>query len=185
MLGRVLEPFFDVRFEEEPLFSMFTEYALRPNESLLVGIKTLCEELSPDVVLKIHPSIWFPFSLLDARMVVIRRNAPDTIASMMKHGGVLSWFQRRREFPSPNNFLGITEELAPRYDDLPLEVKCFLWWQSHWARSEELRLWGNLVVEYEDFERDARSAARSLYESLGVSKPLPSFHWEGRQLRVA
>ena len=185
MLGRVLEVGgFDVRFEEEPLFSMFTEYALSGNRALFEELSLQLRQ-SKDVVLKDHPSIWFPLHKTEAKMLVIRRNAPDTIASMMKHGGVLSWFAKWREYPLPNRFLGITRDLAPRYDDLPLEVKCFLRWQSHWERSEDLRAQGVFIIDFEEFEADAEKAALKVYSYLDVPMPPLSFHWKGRTLKVA
>jgi hypothetical protein len=122
---------------------------------------------------KSHPNIWiaeklkmaFPESLF----VGIERNPYATVASMMEHKGVSAWHKRWREFPIPNRFLGITEEMAEIYDDVPLASQCAMRWIAHYNRMKELRKnVGDslMVISYESFSSHPERTLYALQQFL-------------------
>lgn len=130
---------------------------------------------------KSHPNIWLASDLApalpDAVFVGIERQVHATVASMLRHRGVLSWHERWREFPVPNPFLGITDELAAVYDDLSTIEKCVIRWLSH--RRQMLRLRADLpdrlhVVQYEDLITDPVVTTKELQHFLGLARPFPT-----------
>ena len=128
---------------------------------------------------KNHPNIWLAerlqASFPDARFIGIERNPYATVASMMHHHGVVSWFGRWREFPVPNRFLGITEEVAPSYEMLPLATKCAMRWLAHHRRMRELRdklADAMLMISYETFAYETGKTIASIEEFLALKAPL-------------
>jgi hypothetical protein len=129
---------------------------------------------------KSHPNLWIAERLADsfpeAVFLGIQREPYGTVASMLKHAGVLVWHERWREFPVPNRFLGIGEREAETYDELPLAAKCALRWRAHEARMRELqqrlgdRIW---VGSYEELLTDTRSQIDDLERFLGLEQPIP------------
>ena len=61
----------------------------------------------------------------------MERNPYATISSMLEHKGILVWQKNYKDFPLPNNFLGIKEEMISEYENLPVESQCALRWKSH------------------------------------------------------
>lgn len=126
---------------------------------------------------KSHPNLWLVEGLLEcfpqARFIAVRRNVYATVASMLKHDGVMRWHRSWREFPIPNRFLGITTEVARTYDDLPPAAQCALRWRAHQERIDELaeRLPDRsfLVVEYESLAQDYDGHAKRIWDFLGLS----------------
>lgn len=130
---------------------------------------------------KSHPNLWLAEALADAFedavFVGIVRDPFATVASMLRHDGVLEWHRRWKDFPVPNPFLGITVEIAEEYDTLPMAARCALRWQSH--RDEMVRLTAALgsrlyVVEYEALVREPEDQLSHLADFLGFSSPIPS-----------
>jgi hypothetical protein len=129
---------------------------------------------------KTHPNIWIAERLADAFpeavFLGIQREPFGTVASMLKHEGVRGWHEDWRVYPVPNRFLGITKELAARYDDLSLAEQCAVRWRSHAERMDELRerlgdrMWS---VEYERLLTDTPTALAELQNFLGLATPLP------------
>jgi hypothetical protein len=129
---------------------------------------------------KTHPNLWFAERLAEAFpeavFLGIRRDPFGTVASMLQHEGVRGWHEGWRDYPIPNRFLGITEELAPRYDALPLAAQCAVRWRSHAERMDEARrrlgerMW---FVEYERLLTDTDTALDELQEFLGLATPFP------------
>jgi hypothetical protein len=129
---------------------------------------------------KSHPNLWLAESLANAfpnsLYVGIQRDAFGTIASMLKHKGVLAWHHRWRDFPLPNRFLGITHEIAERYDQMSIETKCALRWQAHANRMREAqRSLDNrlMVIPYEDLIADPQRWLKQLVTHHTLDRPFP------------
>ncbi len=129
---------------------------------------------------KSHPNLWLAPELAhafpDALFLGIERNPYGTVASMLKHRGVLAWHRRWREFPIPNAFLGITEELAERYDSMDLAEQCALRWKAHHDRMAEMGgLLGDrlLRIQYEDLFENTDEALARLADFVGLGTPIP------------
>ena len=188
-LGHILQshPDIHVTVEAPPIFAWATEMALDPRKQPLLMPQLVRQyELEHAAVAprhyadKSHPNIWHAEQLAerlpDAVFLGTQRNPYATVASMLKHKGVLGWHDRWREFPVPNRFLGITDENAAAYDALPPAAKCALRWRSHADRMEELRavLGERLhVVRYEDLILEPESAVARITAFLRLAVPIP------------
>jgi hypothetical protein len=182
-LGRVLAASegFRVTIEQQPIFHLVDRMALdfRERRSLMDHLIRLYEQeiarsIPRTYVDKSHQNIWLAELLLDAfpdaRFLGIERSPYGTIASMLRHNGVLAHFQRWQLYPIPNRHIGLASDLVERYDALPLVAKCALRWREHHRRINELRAaLGDrlLVVEYERCIRDLHSNVRFLSDFLG------------------
>jgi hypothetical protein len=188
-VGHVLQshPRIRVAIEESPMFPWSTAIALDPTKKSALFprlIRSYQHEIlgaSPRAYAdKSHPNIWFAEDLLaafpDARFVGIERQVYPTVASMLRHEGVLSWHGRWREFPLPNLLLGIDEAIAAEYDALPTASKCALRWRSHQRRLRELR--GSLgdrllLLSYERLIEDTQHCLEALQAFLGLPGEFP------------
>lgn len=173
--------------EASPMFDLATSMALNPAlEPELFGrlvraYKWQLLKAAPRLYMdKTHPNIWIAEKLKktfpDALFVGIERNPYATVASMMKHSGVLAWHKRWREFPVPNRFLGITPEIAGTYDDIPLVSQCAMRWLAHHNRIKELKnTLGDdfLVISYESFAHDTVNTINNLKQFLGLQEAIP------------
>lgn len=173
--------------EVQPMFGLSTRMALNPElegklfNRLVLAYKWHLFKSSPKLYLdKSHPNIWiaeklkssFPQSLF----VGIERNPYATVASMMKHKGVLAWHKRWQEFPIPNRFLGITGHMKNTYESIPLASKCAMRWVAHHNRMNELRsILGEdlLVISYESFAHNTETELHALQKFLGLHNPIP------------
>ena len=176
-----------VTIEAQPMFRLSTRMALNPTlETKLFGRLKLVYQWqlfrsAPQLYLdKSHPNIWiaerlkaaFPQSLF----LAIQRNPYATVSSMMKHESVSAWHKRWREFPLPNRFLGITNDLAPTYDSIPFPSQCAMRWVAHRDRLNELRksLGDDLfVISYEMFAHHTEDVLRELQQFLGLNSSIP------------
>jgi len=123
---------------------------------------------------KSHPALWISDELSEefplARFLGVRRQPLPTISSMLQHKGVLSWSKRWREFPVPNEFLGITKELEGVYEGLSLVKKCVLRWAAHQRRLDKLERHPRaLVVNYEDL--GLKETQNRIWGFLGLHQP--------------
>ena len=173
--------------EVHPMFMLSTRMALNPSlEDELFGklVRVYCRQIfrsAPKLYLdKSHPNIWIAEKLLRAfpraLFVAIERNPYATVSSMMKHEAVSAWHKRWREFPIPNRFLGITEEIAKTYDSIPFPSQCAIRWVAHRDRIRQLRgILGDqlLVISYETFAHETRRIIQELQEFLGLAAPIP------------
>ena len=173
--------------EEQPMFDLATKMALNPAlerklfDKLLSAYKWQLLKSAPRLYLdKTHPNIWLAEKLKatfrSALFVGIERNPYATVASMLKHDGVLAWHTRWREFPIPNRFLGITTDLATRYDTIPRAAQCAIRWLAHRHRMNALRLrLGSslMVISYETFADNTQQTVRGLQHFLGLTAPIP------------
>lgn len=187
-LGETLGTHPEIRatIEGKPIFDWSRDMAMNPAtrpELMPKLIKAYGRQLlrsAPRHYLdKSHPNIWIAEDLLaafpDALFLAIERNPFATVASMLKHKMVASWHQKWREFPIPNEFLGIDEETAKVYDSLPLPAQCALRWVSHRKRMQFLRgkLGASLHhIQYESFAANARGEMERLQKFLGLQHPI-------------
>jgi hypothetical protein len=188
-LGHILQahPLIHVTVEAPPIFAWATEMAVDPRRKPLV-MPLLVQRYEQEHLAvsprhyadKSHPNIWHAEDLAerlpDAVFVGIQRNPFATVASMLKHPGVLGWHDRWREFPVPNRFLGITAENAGEYDALPQAARCALRWKSHAERMAKLQtsLGGRLlVIGYEDLILRPDAEVARLTAFLGMATPIP------------
>jgi hypothetical protein len=176
--------------EIQPMFGLSQQMALNPflRDTLFDQLASIYRQqlygCHKSVYLdKSHPNIWIAEQLInefsDALFLGIQRNPYATVASMLRHKGVLSWHQRWCEFPIPNAFLGITMDLADQYEEIPIAAKCALRWLAHSKRMNELR--GSLgtqllVTSYETFQKDTSNTIQGLQKFLGLSSPLAIPH---------
>ncbi len=129
---------------------------------------------------KSHPNIWLAEELEetfnDALFIGIVRNPFATIASMLRHNGVLSWFDRWKEYPVPNRFLGIDDSNKHIYDDFSLSKKCALRWNAHLAQMKylEKRLGDRmLVIRYESLIRNTTGVVEKIADFINLSTSIP------------
>ena len=113
---------------------------------------------------KSYPALWVADLLASgfpsARFIGIHRDVYATVASMLKHGGVLHWQREWRSYPVSNHFLGIDDEISTIYDSLSSAEQCALRWVAHRNRMKQMSLKLHerfLIVEY---ERLAQTPAR-------------------------
>ena len=174
--------------EENPMFGLVTTMAMNPQKEkellpkLIQVYKTQLIKSAPLHYLdKSHPNIWLAEQLKralpNALFVGIERNPFSTISSMLKHKGVSDWHRRWKEFPIPNRFLGISAELASKYDQLPLASKCALRWVSHHNQMDSLRKsLGDslLVINYESLIRHTKEEIGKLQIFLNLNTSFSS-----------
>jgi hypothetical protein len=181
-------PQFRVTVEQFPMFPLATRMAvdarLRPALLPLLVVSYRAQHFaSGDRIYadKSHPAIWIAdrlaAALPNAFFLGVQREPFATVASMIRRDGVRAWHERWRRYPVPNEFLGITRELAPRYDTMSLAARCALRWRAHKQRMEELAsLLGDRlhVVSYEDLARDPAHEVNVLRERFGLASPFPT-----------
>ncbi len=92
---------------------------------------------------KTRPNIWIADKLKEAfpksLFIGIERDPFVTVASMMKHKGVLAWHRCWKDFPVPNRILRLTPGLVESYNDISRASQCALRWVAHHERMNELR----------------------------------------------
>ena len=188
-IGHILEAHPDVRatVEQEPMWGWVKRMAVDPSSrpklypKLARRYRRQHHLSAPGHYLdKSHPNIWIAERLAasfdDARFVGIIRNPYATVASMLRHMGVQGWHDRWREFPVPNDFLGIAEADVVSYEGLPLATKCAMRWASHRDRMGVLeRVLGErlMVVQYEQLMTETRPLLDELAAFLSLTSPLP------------
>jgi LPS sulfotransferase NodH len=176
---------FRVTFERFPMFQLATRMAvdqrLRPALFPLLVLSYRVQRLaSGDRIYadKSHPAIWLAerlaAALPSAVFLGVQREPFATVCSMMRRDGVRAWHERWRRYPVPNEFLGITPEIAPHYASLSLAARCALRWRAHRDRMESLKpLLGHRlhVVGYEELARDPDRELSLLQDWLGLDTP--------------
>lgn len=186
-LGYILEahPNIKATIEEPAIFKTVTEIALDQQKKdklfpKLVKLyrKQLQNSRHHHYTDKSHPNIWIAEDLAktfdNAYFIGIIRNPYGTVASMLRHKEVLGWHKKWREYPVPNAFLGITEDIAKQYDELSLPERCTIRWIAHYHRMEELqKKLGSrlLVISYEDLIRNSQSVLEEVREFLDLTYP--------------
>jgi len=189
LLGRTFEnsPEIDAFIEDDLFFETITDLAVGLNKNksnlnkVLKRYKKVFNKSEKQYILeKTHPNIWFVEEILEffpnAKFIGIKRNVLSTVASMINHKGVLSWY-KRLPLDEVNPFLGITESNKDAFKKLPLESKCTFRWISHTNRLEYLE---NKypkhvkIVDYEDFYDNYNGLMNILKEFLDLDFNLNS-----------
>jgi hypothetical protein len=187
LLGEVLASYKDVRISIEmpPVFEWSTTMALEPFSRPLLFpylVKHYARERLRSAPLhyadKSHPALWFAEALAvvfpTAYFVGVQRNPYDTVASMMKHQGVLEWQRHWRSFSVPNAFLGISREISEVYDGMSTIQKCAIRWLAQTERLAQLstvlrdRLY---IIRYEDLVLHGPTEIARLSKFLGFQTP--------------
>jgi len=128
---------------------------------------------------KSHPNIWLVDELLavlpEARFVGVLRSVNATVASMLKHRGVLRTIEQWQRYPLPNRFLGIDRDTANRYERMSLVERCALRWVAHANRLDELagRLPSGtfLLLQYDALAAEPTREQEKLQHFLGLGRP--------------
>jgi len=188
-IGYILEshPDIAITIEREPMFGLAKSMAMDP--------ATVPERL-PDLVRyyrryraafyprlyadKSHPNIWFAERLQehlpDVRFVGVLRDAAPTVASMLRHRGVMRSIRAWRDHPVPNPFLGITEANVEAYANMSEVERCAVRWLAHARRLDALeRLLGDRLmrVSYETLADDPAAELARLQRFLDLERPFP------------
>lgn len=190
LLARSLSahPLVHATVETEPIFGLSTAMAMNAQlEEIAFEVLARCyrsqlRRSQRRIYLdKSHPNLWIAERLKDefrkAQFIGIERNVFATVASMLKHRGVLEWHTRWREFPIPNRFLGIDVETAATYGDLPLAGKCALRWLAHRNRLAALaQTLGKdlLIVSFEQLASEPLASMGRLQSFLNLEQPIPT-----------
>lgn len=179
-------PELSVTYEVHPRFDWSTSMGLNPRlrdgllPRLIRNYRLARRWAHPRrLVDKSHPNLWILEELRtafrDARFLGIQRGVHATVASMIRCAPVNAWHARWREFPVPNLFLGIPQEMAPHYEGLSNPEKCTLRWLSH--RDQLRRLNRNpgdhlLVVDYENLMDHVEATLAQIGSFLKLGSPL-------------
>lgn len=128
----------------------------------------------PFVLEKSHPSLWLAEPLLESLdqslFVAVWREPEPTVASMLRHGGVLSWY-KKLPANAENRFLGITKANKNRFATLRIEEKCALRWLSHKREIDRLnRKFPDrfMTVKYDDLIRNRERVLEEISSFLRV-----------------
>lgn len=184
--------------EKAPIYNMVLEMALNPGAKVRLFSKLVQEyrreqeECTTEYYIdKSHQNLWLVDELVTAfpgaRFVAIQREPYAVVASMLRHSSpagadqkfqefpkpdsILEWHRRWREFPVPNRFLGISEEMASSYDQFSMTKKCALRWRAHSERLKYLASkYGDRlhIVNYENLILQGVSEIDRLGEFFGI-----------------
>jgi hypothetical protein len=187
-LGHTLEHHPEIRetIEVKPIFKWVKQIATNPsNKAELMPklIKAYKKQMvcSPKKIYldKSHPNIWLVEDLLqafpEAQFLGIIRNPFATISSMIEHKRVSRWHKEWKDLPIPNQFLGITEEIAPTYDELSLAEQCAIRWKSHYERMQEVQRKfpkNSLIMHYESLAHNTSKELQRIEKFLGLKQPI-------------
>ena len=184
-LGYILEshPYIKATIEERAIFGLVTKIALNQHKKNKIYpklVKKYKRQLQSNsqyhYMDKSPPNIWLAEDLTKtfdhAKFIGIIRNPYATISSMLKHPGVVRWHENWKRYPIPNQFLGITPEIAKNYETMTIVEKCMLRWISHLRQMKFLQSILNsklLVVTYEDLIENGEEPLRKIKDFLELS----------------
>ena len=187
LVGEILASYKDVSIsiEKPPVFEWSTTMALEPISRPLLFpylVHHYTQERLRSAPLhyadKSHPALWFAEALAavfpTAYFVGVQRNPYDTVASMIKHQGVLEWQRHWKSFTVPNAFLGITRQVSEVYDRMSTVEKCAIRWLAQTERVSQLssilldRLY---IIQYENLALDGKMEIERLSKFLGFQTP--------------
>ena len=171
-LGDMLSAHPDIlgTIEEKIWFDQFSNIAFNPKKNLW-KLPYYVALQKTFIQLKTDKPIWLdmthPFLLLydeikkhysNAYGIHIIRNPYDLYCSAIRHKGVLSWFNRKKEVEKEreNIFLGINKENIQKYDEYTVAEKIASRWKS-WVEvglSLEKKYDKFMSIKYEDLIRD-------------------------------
>jgi hypothetical protein len=180
-------PDINISIEKQQIFDLSIKIALRQQnkEIFLPKLLKLYEnELKKSAPKhyadKSHTNIWIAEDLAkkfsNAIFIGIQRNPYATVASMLNHKGVLTWYRNWKQLPIPNQFLGITNTNVKEFEKMSLAKKCALRWVSHKEKMEELKKkLGNriYVISYEELLKNPENESAKIQEFLKLTSPFP------------
>jgi hypothetical protein len=188
-IGHILEshPDIAITIEREPMFSLAKSMALDPASvsrrlpELVRHYRRYRAAFHPRLYAdKSHPTIWFAERLQahlpDVRFVGVLRDAAPTVASMLRHRGVMRTIRAWRDHPVPNPFLGITEANVEAYAGMSEVERCAVRWRAHARRLDELEgpLGDRLLrFSYETLADDPATELARLQRFLALERPFP------------
>lgn len=176
-----------VSMERPPIFPWVTQVAVDPRQRRALLPKVLRQYKIEHTLVapqhfadKSHPNIWLAGDLAkafpDSLFVGVRRSVYGTVASMLKHSGVMQWIHEWKRYPIPNRFLGIDEAEAATYESRSLAARCAMRWVSHSRQLDDLKpVLGAkyLILDYETLQQDTDAQLAALSSFLGLKVPLP------------
>ncbi len=119
---------------------------------------------------KSHPNLWL-YDALDIPntalyYIAVYRNIYDTVYSMLRHKGVLTWFDKLGS--AKNHFLGIiNDEILASYPEMPIEAKCTLRIIAHYARIIKIQNKTNVfVLKYDHLVKNSSHSLDKLARFL-------------------
>lgn len=183
-VGNILDGHPDIRasIEQPPIFDLATRAAVHPRRRavLLPALRALYHDEERRTrpkhhADKSHPVIWYADEVAewfpDAKFVAIERSACGTVASMLRHGGILWWQHDWQRYGVPNPFLGIDGSNVDDYARASPAQRAAWRWLSHHRQTERLRpLLGDrlLVLDYETMVDSFPQQLRRLWAFLGL-----------------
>jgi hypothetical protein len=169
--------------EHPPIFDLATQAALHPRRraEILPALRALYRDEErrsrpQHHADKSHPVIWYADTVadwfFDARFVAIERSPYGTVASMLRHGGILWWQHDWERYGFPNPFLGVDASNVDDYARASPARRAAWRWLSHHRQLERLRaeLAGRLLVlDYETMVADHRERTSRLWGFLDLT----------------
>lgn len=173
MVGELIatNPNFTVDIEVQPQFGLSTKLATEPFDETvyrqLVDIYSFKYKL-PNYCDKSHPNLWIADRLQqdfpDAKFIYCKRNPINIVKSMVKHGGVRSWYNKPMN-SQLSKFLGIDKQP----DELTADVLMRRVY-SHYVKFTELQGKINChIFDYDNAQDNPRKEVARLEEYLGFS----------------
>jgi len=188
-VGHILNTHPDIvaTVEKSEIFTLVTTMAINPasRDRLFPQLVSYYQNEHASVYPRLyadksHPNIWIADRLASvfpkALFLGIRRNVYATVASMIKHPGVMDWIYNWKNFPVPSEFLGTTKENIGEYRDLSIIGKCTMRWLSHTRQLEKLQMeLGDrfLLVPYERLQSETNDMLLQVSLFLGLRSPMP------------
>jgi len=177
-----LDDFFGGK-ESKYMFDFISELTLYGQKLALPVIKYyhyMQKKVAPALFLdQTHPNIWHVEELLmhfpKAKFIAISRDLYSVIFSMKNHRGVSDWARNHRQYPKPNNFLGISAKNTNLYEECLSDVQRYTFrWCAHEDRIRDLEESfpdSVLSVSYETLAYDMRNQMTRISEFIGVNPP--------------
>ena len=177
-----------VNIEDRVIFPAIVSAGLYPRRerfllpAIELGLRIRHAQVAPaHLVDKSHPALWLAEALArrlpSSRFIGLVRSPYATVASALRHKGVSGWHDNWRDYPIPNRFLGISEDVASEYDSLTRVEQLALRWRAH---TDELRrlegLFGArmLLMKYESLVLRPEDELERVARFLQLSTPIPS-----------
>lgn len=182
--------------ESPEIFNLVTEAAVfkKRREYLIPKIIDFYNsfEFSPETthyIDKSHPLLWIAEEI-DEKVdntffISVVRNPFAVVASTLKHKGVRAWLENWKDYPIPNEFLGIDNENINSYSNMSIEGKAAMRWISHMEEIYRLKIKGMknfMVVRYEDLFYKKKETVKKISEFLELDVDISKVHFEESSL---
>lgn len=192
-LGRLIgeNPSCNLLLEDKEIFPLCKEVNIseygnkRKLKRLLNKYKKIIKKNKKKYIIeKSHQNIWIVEELQkefpNAFFIGIERDVKQVVYSMMRHPGILKWFNLL-DTTKESHFLGINKGNIHLYDSLTLEEKCAIRWVAHKKRMEYLKHKINnlIVVDYNkicnDYHQEITKLEKLMNINLREYAELPNF----------